>query len=578
MATFTGNGTGSGMYGYMHARVYVTRTDNSNGTTCSVKVECYAVSDGGSSSFISGRVSNNEACTTWSSYSSEKSVSANATVSMTSATFTVNRTTSQKTITCRAQIAGGGTGMYQGTSDTASVSVTIPALASYTVSYNANGGTGAPANQTKYHGQTLTLSSTVPTYSGYSFSGWNTNQDGSGTAYSPGGSYTANAGTTLYAQWTVDYIPPSIGSIDVIRCNSAGNLQEDSTTYIKVTITWTVDSNYTGSSCAFAYKLASDSQYNESPGSISGITGSSGSSSKIISGTFAANQSYRVRVKFTDAHGGFAEAYASVPVIFAPSEFKTISCLAGGTGLAIGKIAVEPNKIESTLPIMIQSIAITDGVTPSVDISTKSLLFLDNNNNEIGWCDNRFEINNQPEFTRLFVKRAITTNNTTNEYFNGIYMGLKNDGSPLVAFNNYTNKHAWQNALKPDILFSGDSMINTIYFTVNGDPNGDRVSAANYNHMRIYYKYFDSRQPESSVEVFEPNGKYVHLFIGYAGYGSGFYWPSGRDVLIEDDHLSTRGSYYTSNATSTVRTIAPGDDTHRIRILRVEAWNDSWWG
>lgn len=571
MATFTGNGTGSGMYGYMHARVYVTRTDNSNGTTCSVKVECYAVSDGGSSSFISGRVSNNEACTTWSSYSSEKSVSANATVSMTSATFTVNRTTSQKTITCRAQIAGGGTGMYNGTSDTASVSVTIPALASYTVSYNANGGTGAPANQTKYHGQTLTLSSTVPTYSGYSFSGWNTNQDGSGTAYSPGGSYTANAGTTLYAQWTVDYIPPSIGSIDVIRCNSAGNLQEDSTTYIKVTITWTVDPNYTGSSCAFAYKLASDSQYNESPGSISGITGSSGTSFKIISGTFAANQSYRVRVKFTDAHGGFAEAYASVPAIFTPSEFKTISCLAGGTGLAIGKIAVEPNKIESTLPIMIQSSNITDGVTPSANIDTKSLLFLDKNNVELGWCDTRFETSGN-QGVRLYNNRILNDNSQVR---NEIFLLLKPDGAPSVWLY---NKKAWRDALKPDILFSGDSKINTIYFTVNGDPDGDHVSAANYNHMRIYYKYFDSRQPESSVEVFNPNGKYVHLFIGYAGYGSGFYWPSGRDVLIEDDHLSTRGSYYTSNATSTVRTIAPGDDTHRIRILRVEAWNDSWWG
>ena len=169
MATFTGNGSGSGMYGYMHARVVVTRTDNSNGTTCAITVTCYAVSDGGSSSFISGRASSNEACTTWSSYSSEKSVSSGGTTSMTSASFTVNRAKSSKTITCKAQIAGGGTGMYSGTSDTASVSVTIPALATYTVSYDQNlpsgvttNATGMPSSQTKYHGTSITTSSAIP--------------------------------------------------------------------------------------------------------------------------------------------------------------------------------------------------------------------------------------------------------------------------------------------------------------------------------------------------------------------------------------------------------------------------------
>lgn len=37
----------------------------------------------------------------------------------------------------------------------------------YTVSYNANGGSGAPSSQTKFYGSDLTLSDTVPTRSGY---------------------------------------------------------------------------------------------------------------------------------------------------------------------------------------------------------------------------------------------------------------------------------------------------------------------------------------------------------------------------------------------------------------------------
>ena len=85
---------------------------------------------------------------------------------------------------------------------TVSFSVTVPAWTSYTVSYNANGGSGAPSSQTKWKDQTLTLSSTKPTRTGYTFSKWNTKSDGSGTSYSSGGSYTANSSITLYAIWT----------------------------------------------------------------------------------------------------------------------------------------------------------------------------------------------------------------------------------------------------------------------------------------------------------------------------------------------------------------------------------------
>lgn len=71
----------------------------------------------------------------------------------------------------------------------------------YAVTYDANGGSNAPAAQSKIYGTALTLSSVVPVRTGYTFTGWNTAANGSGTAYASGASYTADANVTLYAQW-----------------------------------------------------------------------------------------------------------------------------------------------------------------------------------------------------------------------------------------------------------------------------------------------------------------------------------------------------------------------------------------
>lgn len=84
---------------------------------------------------------------------------------------------------------------------TISKSFTISAKTSYTVSYNANGGTGAPTGQTKWYGEDINLQPGKPTRTGYSFKNWNTKQNGTGTSYNPSQKYTANAGLTLYAQW-----------------------------------------------------------------------------------------------------------------------------------------------------------------------------------------------------------------------------------------------------------------------------------------------------------------------------------------------------------------------------------------
>lgn len=85
-------------------------------------------------------------------------------------------------------------------SGTIQATSTITIKGQYTISYNANGGNGAPASQTKAQGINLRLSSVKPTRSNYTFQGWATSPSGS-AVYQPQGTYTSDADITLYAVW-----------------------------------------------------------------------------------------------------------------------------------------------------------------------------------------------------------------------------------------------------------------------------------------------------------------------------------------------------------------------------------------
>ena len=74
----------------------------------------------------------------------------------------------------------------------------------YTVTYNANatGATGTTADNNTYtHGATVTVLENGFTYAGHTFTGWNTQQDGSGKAYQPNETFEIEENTILYAQW-----------------------------------------------------------------------------------------------------------------------------------------------------------------------------------------------------------------------------------------------------------------------------------------------------------------------------------------------------------------------------------------
>ena len=93
----------------------------------------------------------------------------------------------------------------------------------YTISYNANGGSNAPGNQSKIENKSISLSSSKPTRTGYTFVNWNTKKDGSGTTYKAGASYNSNADLTLYAQWRINKV--------YIKLDANGGSVRGSTTY-----------------------------------------------------------------------------------------------------------------------------------------------------------------------------------------------------------------------------------------------------------------------------------------------------------------------------------------------------------
>ena len=120
----------------------------------------------------------------------------------------------------------------------------------YSVIYSGNGASGFMDRQLKYAGENIIIKSCEYQSEEYSFVRWNTAQNGSGTNYNPGATYSQNQSITLYAQWnkinfTLDrvvldsYVYPYTGDAIVPNekvYNNFGTLLEKDEDY-KVAIT-----------------------------------------------------------------------------------------------------------------------------------------------------------------------------------------------------------------------------------------------------------------------------------------------------------------------------------------------------
>lgn len=84
----------------------------------------------------------------------------------------------------------------------------------YSITFDAKGGTGAPAADEKMKGFSYTLPEVIPQKAGYAFLGWATDAKANVAQYQSGDAYTEDCDTVFYAVWelieaTVEYNPTS---------------------------------------------------------------------------------------------------------------------------------------------------------------------------------------------------------------------------------------------------------------------------------------------------------------------------------------------------------------------------------
>lgn len=203
----------------------------------------------------------------------------------------------------------------------------------YTIKYNANGGSGAPSNQTKTHNKTLILSSTKPTRTNYNFEGWSTSSTATSAKYPAGGSYTDNKAATLYAVWSLAYTKPRIINFSVRRVNQNGQL-DDQGTICNVIFNWATDNPVTAITVSYR-QATSGANWSDPPFTLT-ASGTSGSVNQNLSDKFSADISYEIKVTVTDGDGSSYSSYATRTL---PSSKFLIDFKAGGDGIAIGKAA-----------------------------------------------------------------------------------------------------------------------------------------------------------------------------------------------------------------------------------------------
>lgn len=234
-----------------------------------------------------------------------------------------------------------------GATSSVSTTITVPKRTSYAVTFNENtpssaSGTVAnmPSSQTKYYNIDLAITNTVPTLTNWTFTGWNTAADGTGTSYASGATYSGNTALTLYAKWSKSYVLPTIYNIKYQRAE-ADLSNNDEGDKLKITF------NHTQG------QVPADTTVNKTTTISVSLNGHTFTSSELFSGTttfnstgtktivytapvstYPTSSSYPIIVTLTTASDGVIPTVTYTDTL--PSSLYPIDLAADGSSLAFG--------------------------------------------------------------------------------------------------------------------------------------------------------------------------------------------------------------------------------------------------
>lgn len=382
----------------------------------------------------------------------------------------------------------------------------------YTVSYNANGGTGAPGSQTKTYGVTLTLSSTKPTRTNYNFKGWGTSASATTVSYAAGASYTSNAAITLYAVWELAYTKPRITNLSISRCESDGT-DNESGTYARVKFNWATDK--TVSSVKIAWSSTS---------STVTASGTSGSVNTVVGGgALSAESTYEFTITVSDASGSNAVSQTLNGTLY------VIDCISGGDGIAFGKPAELHNYADFNFVARHRKNILMDNnmvfYGKSTDDENLAMMYINASNSmNFGYGSYRNSVGG----SILYGNRVDVTSRT------GVYV----DGKRIAV-----NSVLWSG-----MYYMSDTQTATLSASVSSQANGivlvwseynatDKTSVnANFN-MYFIPKHFVSAH----------SGKGVGMFLMSATLS----YAAGKYLYISDTTIT---GYSTNDDDATVKT------------------------
>lgn len=386
-------------------------------------------------------------------------------------TINSNLTTTPRTWPLRLdleEVSGTSTSPSYISKGSTTVDITFPALQSYAVKYNANGYGTAPAAQTKYYGQDLTLQPAM-TADGVSFVKWNTNAAGTGTSYNAGATYTSNAALTLYAIWKKVISSVSVGKTTAIRvANSTSTTEADEGEYAYLTIPYTVSGQ---ASADISISVTVDS---EDPT----VTFSPSSATKQETGTpltgtitvrasdCAVDKKYVFTVTITATNtvsGTTQAAVVATRSIVLASAYFVMDVKAKGKGIHFGGSAVDDG-----FWVSMPSHFAGDGIFQHGFISFRKDAETLSSNTAIG----REQHKDSEGLLCFYSETYRTTTNQTYTSFihrrydasgtgytnHGFYLRIDNDGTLSVTFPSNGSRDAWVAGLNV-LKKSGDTML-----------------------------------------------------------------------------------------------------------------------